>query len=132
MKYALIAAPLLFAACASSQQNPPQPTNAYGCDGAYTAVQASYPNSTTALVTVPNNDGNLTYTLKQVKAANGVKYHTSKSRTPSTGHFVWWVNGNQAIFYTTASSSSQPDYVYEKQLATCTLMPNPTGNTATK
>jgi len=121
MKYALLAAPLLFAACASSQQNPPQPTHAYGCDGAFTAVQASYPNTETALVTIPNNDGNLTYTLKQVRAASGVKYSTSKSRTPSTGHYIWWTKGNDAILYTTTSSTSRPDYVYEKQLATCTL-----------
>jgi membrane-bound inhibitor of C-type lysozyme len=132
MNYTLLVAPLLLAACASTHQNPPQPTHAYVCDGAYTAVQASYPNAKTALVTVPNNDGNLTYTLHQVTAANGVKYHTSKARTPSTGHFVWWTNANQAIFYTTASSASQPDYIYEKQLATCTLVPNPTANTATK
>lgn len=131
MKYTLLAAPLLLAACATSKAEAPRPTHIYGCDGALKTVEASYPNQTTATLTLQTEDGRPTYTLKQVRAASGVKYSTSKSATPTTGHFIWWTKGNDAVLFTTALSASQPRYVYEKQLATCTLIPY-TGTTAAK
>ncbi|TKW60495.1 MAG: hypothetical protein DI628_06220 [Blastochloris viridis] len=123
MKYALLTAPLLLMACATKQAEAPRPTHVYGCNGSVAKVEASYPDADTAIITIQTDDNRPTYTLKQVVAASGAKYSTSKSSNPTTGHFIWWTKGNNAVLFTTAKSTSQPEYVYEKQLATCMVAP---------
>lgn len=129
MKPALLATALLFTACASKQAEAPRPTHRYGCNGTLTTIEASYPNEHIAIITLQTEDSRPTYTLHQVQAASGSKYSTSKSANPTTGHFIWWSKGNDAILYTTTLSTSEPKYIYEQQLATCLLIPY-TGTTS--
>ena len=125
----LLATPLLLAACAG-QTPPPPPSHVYGCEGGITTVHASYPNAQTAIITLQTEDSRPTYTLHQGRTTNGVKYSTSRSANPTTGHFIWWTKGSKGLLFTTALSTTRPAYVYEKQLAACTLNASPTANTA--
>ncbi|RYG61681.1 MAG: hypothetical protein EON60_02600 [Alphaproteobacteria bacterium] len=107
-------------ACAGTPSAAHQPTTQYVCTGgAIPSIGASYANKS-ATISIQEEDGHTTYTLKQTPSPNGQRFTNARTSPAAVGRLVWYTNADKAILYV-VTQVEEKDYTYEKVIADCAL-----------